>query len=228
MSDPRHESAVNPLPPVVMVLTLAIVVVEAAFSMGAQGFIGGPDAVGWRLSALQNFSFSGEIVMWMLDTGRWPLDQLVRFLSYPFVHASFTHAIFAAVMLLALGKIVAETLGAAATLAVFVLSGIGGALAYAALPDVSMPLIGAFPPIYGLIGAFTYLLWVRLGQVGVQQVRAFTLIGILLAIQLIFGVLFGGSPDWVADIAGFVTGFALATVFIPGGLARLIGLIRRD
>jgi membrane associated rhomboid family serine protease len=227
MTEPMKENAVNPLPPVVMALTLAIVAIEGAFSLGAQGFVGGPEAIGWRLAALQDYAFSGEILAWMAETGRWPAEHLLRFLSYPFVHASFTHAVFAAVMLLALGKIVGEALGGVATLAVFVLSGIGGALAFTVL-GATTPLIGAFPPIYGLIGAFTYLLWVRLGQVGAQQIRAFTLIGVLLLIQLLFGVLFGGGADWVADIAGFATGFCLAIVLVPGGFARLMAKIRRD
>ncbi len=227
MTEPMHESPVNPLPPVVVALTLMIIVIEGAFSLGARGIMGGAEAVGWRLSALQDYAFSGEIFLWMIETGRWPAEHLFRFLSYPFVHASFTHALFAAVMLLALGKIVGETLGGVATLLIFVLSGIGGALAFSLLGSPA-PLIGAFPPIYGLIGSFTYLLWVRLGQVGVQQVRAFSLIGVLLLVQLVFGVLFGGSADWVADIAGFVTGFALAIVLIPGGFARLLAKIRQD
>lgn len=221
------ENPVNPLPPIVVVLTLAIIGIELAFALASRGIIGGADGIGWRLAALQSYAFSGDILGWMIETGRFPAEQAIRIVTYPFVHASFTHAIFAAVMLVALGKIVGEALGGWSMLAIFFLSGIGGALAYSVL-TVATPLIGAFPPIYGLIGAFTYLLWVRLGQVGVQQIRAFTLIGVLLAIQLIFGVLFGGTANWVADIAGFVTGFCLAIVLIPGGFVRLIARIRRD
>jgi membrane associated rhomboid family serine protease len=228
MAHPHNEAPFNPLPPVVVALALLVVGIEAAFGLGARGLLGGPEAVGWRLESIQRYAFSGEILRWMLDTGRVPPEHLLRFVSYPFVHASFTHALFAAVMLLALGKIVAETIGGAATLAIFVVSGIGGALAYAAVPGADTPLFGAFPPVYGLIGAFTYMLWVRLGQLGAQQVRAFTLIGVLLGIQLLFGLLFGGGSDWVADVAGFVAGFVLSIVLVPGGFARLLARLRRD
>ena len=45
----RHtESPLNPLPPVIIALFVVIVGVEAAFSLGARGLVGGPEAVGWR------------------------------------------------------------------------------------------------------------------------------------------------------------------------------------
>jgi len=224
---PPPPGPVNPLPPVIVALFVILIGIEAAFTLGARGFVGGPGAIGWRLAALQEYSFSGEVLDWMLRNGRYPPEQLMRFVTYPFVHASFTHALFAGVMLLALGKMVAEAMGSVATIVIFVLSGVGGALVYGFALDDPNPLIGAFPPIYGLIGGFTYLLWLRLGQVGAEQLRAFSLIGILLAIQLIFGLFFGGGKDWVADLAGFACGFALSVVLVPGGWARLLRRLRQ-
>ncbi|MBL3567832.1 rhomboid family intramembrane serine protease, partial [Rhodovulum sulfidophilum] len=78
-----------------------------------------------------------------------------------------------------------------------------------------------------LIGAFTFLMWVRLAGTGPTQYRAFTLIGVLLGIQLLFGLLFGGGFDWVADLAGFCTGFVLSFVVSPGGWARVRAKIRQ-
>ena len=48
-----------------------------------------------------------------------------------------------------------------------------------------------------------------------------------MAIQLIFGLLFGGRPDWVADLAGFVAGFGLSFVVAPGGWRHTLTIIRR-
>ena len=48
MSHPDDQSPVNPLPPVVVALFLVIAGVEVAFSLGARGIVGGPEAVGWR------------------------------------------------------------------------------------------------------------------------------------------------------------------------------------
>jgi membrane associated rhomboid family serine protease len=202
--------------------------VEIAFFLGARGIIGGPQAAGWRLDAIQRYAFSGEIFDWMMQHGRWPTEHLFRFLSYPFVHASFTHALFVGVFVLAMGKMVAEAFGSVGMLLVFLLSGIGGALVYALLLNESFPLIGGFPAVYGLIGAFTFLLWLRLSSVGANQARAFSLIAMLMGVQLLFGLIFGGAKDWVADLGGFATGFTLSFFLIPGGLARILGGIRRD
>ena len=116
---PHNEPPVNPLPPVVVALFLVIVGIEAALTLGARGIVGGPVAVGWRLETLERFAFSSEIFAWMIETGRWPLEHVFRFVSYAFVHASFTHALFAGVMLLALGKMVGEALGSFAVLVIF-------------------------------------------------------------------------------------------------------------
>jgi membrane associated rhomboid family serine protease len=78
-----------------------------------------------------------------------------------------------------------------------------------------------------LIGGFTFLLWVNLAAVGANKYRAFSLIGFLLAIQLLFGLLFGGGYEWVADVAGFAAGFLLSFVVSPGGWGRVLDKIRQ-
>ena len=111
---------------------------------------------------------------------------------------------------------------------IFILSAIGGALGYAIFSGSPVPLIGGFPAVYGLIGAFTYILWRQLSLVGAQQSRAFSLIAFLMGIQLLFALLFGGQPDWIADLTGFATGFFLSFFLAPGGWARFRNKIRHD
>lgn len=225
----HHEPpAFNPLPAAVAALFLFILGIEIAFYLGSKGWIGGPQAVGWRLEAIQRYAFSGEIFDWMAETGRWPAEHLIRFVAYPFVHASFTHALFVGVFVLAMGKMVAEVFGGVAMLAIFLLSSVGGALAYALLLNESVPLVGGFPGVYGLIGGFTFLLWQSLARVGANQNRAFTLIAVLMGAQLLIGLVFGGSRDWVADLAGFATGFGLSFFLAPGGWQRIRSRIRHD
>lgn len=225
---PEHAAPVNPLPPAVVALVLVIIGIEALFSLGARGIIGGPGAIGWRLDAIQNYAFSGEILAWMWESGRWPREHVIRFLSYIFVHGAFTQALFVCVFVLAMGKMVGEVMGDLAMVLIFLASGIGGALGYGLLVDSPVPLIGGFPAVYGLIGGFTFLLWRSLALVGAQQSRAFTLIAFLMGIQLLFGLLFGGQKDWVADLFGFATGFGMSFFLAPGGWARIRGRIRRD
>lgn len=95
------------------------------------------------------------------------------------------------------------------------------------MPDLRTQLIGAYPGIYGLIGAFTFLIWTRLALVGANRLRAFSLIGMLLAVQLVFGLLFGGGWDWVAEVAGFATGFLLSFVVSRGGFRRVVEMVRQ-
>jgi len=228
MSHPDDQSPVNPLPPVVVALFLLLVGVEAAFWAGSQGLIGGPSAVGWRLSGMQQYAFSAEIFDWMLATGSWPLEHVKRFVTYLFVHYNFTHALFGGVLLLAIGKMVGEVFSQLATLVVFIGSGVIGAMAYALILDTPEPLVGSYPGVYGLIGAYTFLMWVQLGVLGAPQVRAFSLIGMLVAIQLVFGLVFGGNPDWVADVFGFAAGFLMSFLLVPGGWQRIRERIRRQ
>ena len=217
----------NALPPAVVALALAIFGVEVLLTMGARGYIGGPEAIGWRVEAIREFSFFSQIIAWMFETGNWTAEHLKRFVTYPFIHLGFTHAAFVIVFLLALGKLVGEVFGNIAVLVLFFACGIFGAFVYAGVTGDERPLVGGFPSVYGLIGAYTFLLWVRYGAMGENQYQAFTLIGFLLGIQLIFGVLFGAGSDWVAELAGFAFGFVLTPALVPGAFRRFVERMRQ-
>jgi membrane associated rhomboid family serine protease len=227
MQRDRNAPPLNPLPPVVWALALPIIAMELVLGIGAQGMVGGEMAVGWRLDAVQRFAFSPELMRQMIEQGIYPPDQLVRIVTYPLVHANFTHALFVVVILLAIGKMVGEVFRWWAVLVVFFGAAIAGALAYTMVPGLIAPLIGGYPPVYGLIGGFTFLLWVNLAAVGANRYRAFTLIGVLLGLQLLFGLVFGGGWQWVADLAGFAAGFVLSFIVSPGGWARVREKLRQ-
>lgn len=227
MSSSHDESPLNPLPPVVVALALLIFGIELVFQAGARGFIGGPDAIGWRLGAMQDYSFSGPIFDWMIQTGRMPGEHMMRFVTYPFVHFNFTHSIMVLVFLLALGKMVGEVFGTFAVLLVFFTSAVVGALAYALIANDPQPLIGGYPAVYGLIGSYTFMMWISLTGTGNTQYKAFTLIAFLMGIQLFFGLVFGGSKDWIADIFGFMSGFFVSFLMVPGAFARLRDKMRQ-
>ena len=227
MRDGYDAPPLNPIPGVVWLILLPIVAMEVVVSAGTLGIAGGATGVGWRQEALQRFALSPEMLDQMIGTGRWTWDYLMRFISYGFVHGSFTHALLAAVFILAMGKFVAEIFSPWSVLAVFFIPLALGGVTYSLIPGVKMALFGAYPGAYGLIGAFTFIIWARLGAENANRARAFTLIAFLLGIQLIFGVLFGGSPDWVADLVGFAAGFGLSFLVGPGGPAHLLRAIRQ-
>ncbi|WP_112310862.1 rhomboid family intramembrane serine protease [Pseudogemmobacter bohemicus] len=224
-TDP-NASPLNRLPWIVWALALPMIAAEIVLGLAEAGVIGGPNGIGWRQSAIMDYAVARNVSAYLWINQVW--DELaLRFGAFAFIHQSTTSALFAVVLLLALGKMVGEVFRWWAVALVFFGSSWAGALAFIWLvPYDNYPLIGAYSGVYGLIGAFTFLLWVQLIGSGSNGYRAFTLIGMLLFVQLIFGVLFGGGYEWIAEIAGFVTGFALSFLVSPGGWARLRARLR--
>ena len=179
-----------------------------------------------RLSAVERFAYFPEATAWMWQSGELRVDFLWRFLTYPFVHMGFMPAMFVIVFTLALGKMTAESFPAWVVLAVFFGAAVAGALVYTAVLSDPRPLIGGFPAAYGLIGSYTFLLWLGYGAVGANRLKAFQLIGFLLGIQLLFGLIFGSRNDWIAEIAGFAAGFLIAGLAVPGALRRILARTR--
>ncbi len=222
-----HQPPINPLPPAVWLLAGPMIALEVIFNLGAARMLGGAEAIGWRNHAIESYGVWPAYWRQQADAGAFDLELISRFFTFPYLHLNTSHAIFAIVILLALGKFVGDVFGNLATLTVYFVSGAIGALVYASIPAVEQPMFGAYPGDYGLIGAFTYMLWLRGMGTGVQQYRAFSMIGFLLGMQLIFGLLFGGGSDWIADLAAFVAGFILSFAVAPGGIARLRQLFRQ-
>lgn len=221
MHDPGFQPPVNPLPPSVVITFLMIAGVEAVLSLGESGIVGGPQAVGWRLALIRDYGFSGQIADWMVANQRWPWSEVLRTFTYPFLHLGFTHSLFAMVLLLALGKMVAEALGQMTFVVVFVVAGAVGAWVYALLLNDPSWLVGAYPSVYGLIGGYSFVLWRKLAGTGIQQYRAFTLIAFLMGIQLVWGIFFEVGTQWIAELLGFFVGFGLCFVLAPGEWARI-------
>ena len=156
----------NTLPLAVIALAVFILAIELIFMAGARGYFG-PEGIGWRVAAIQDYGFFNQALYFMVERGEFRFDLAIRFVTYPFVHAAFTHAIFVIVFLLALGKLVGEVFGNLAVLVLFFACGTFGALVYAGLTGADQLLIGGFPSVYGLIGAYTFCFgcsmarWVR-------------------------------------------------------------------
>lgn len=226
MREGYDQSPLNKISPVVWGVLLPILAMELVVSIGGLG-LAGPQGTGWRLMALERFALSPRMLGYMFETGEWRLDALMRFVTYSLVHVSFVQTLFAGVFILALGKMVSEVFRPWAFLVIYISSAVIAGVVYSLIPGIEAALYGAFPPAYGLIGAFTFVLWARLGAMHANRAGAFTLIGGLLAMQLLFAALFGGSPEWIADVAGFASGFGLSFLVAPGGPAAMLARIRR-
>jgi membrane associated rhomboid family serine protease len=214
-------SPINPLPKSVIVLLCLVGGVELILQLGERGMIGGPMAIGWRLGWAREFGFYDPIFEWMRANQTFEIANVGRFLTYAFFHSGGTHILFVLVLLLALGKYVAEICGDLAVLIIFPVSAIIGALSYGLLLNEDLLLIGAYPAVYGLLGAFTWVRFVIERSNGQSGLRAFAIITFFMIIQIGFKLIYGGANDWVAELSGFFTGFALAVALAPGGRARV-------
>jgi membrane associated rhomboid family serine protease len=231
MSD-LNAPPLNPVPWVVWLLALPMIAMEVVVQAGANGLAGGSAGFGWRVQAQQTFGFAPDYLRQMLSAWQFPLEGIYRLFSYAFVHLDLPHTVFVVVILLALGKFVGEVYAWWAVLVTFLAATAMGALVYTALPLTHAGLLGGYPGNYGLIGAYTFLLWVRLAGQG--SLRAFQLIGFFMVFQIaiaaigiaMYGPLQGTTWQFVADLTGFVTGFALAFVVSPGGWARVLAKLR--
>ena len=225
--DWEDPSPFNSVPLVPLVLVLIIAGVELTLTAASNGFIGGARGIGWRAGVFGELQFYPELITQIFERGVWSIDYLKRFVTYPFVHANFTHALWACVLLLALGKFVGEIIKPVAFAILFFLSSIVGALVYGALSWQNVQLIGAYPGVYGLIGAYTYLMWLTLGRLGENQLKAFQLIGILLGILLVYAMIFGSTPTWIAEVSGFLAGLFIAPLLAPGGWQSFVNRMRK-
>ena len=223
MSDsPIH--AVNPLPPTVIVLFLIIVIGEAYIAGAEARLWGSFDA---RIALMRQFAFMPEGFGRTMSAGLWISELFWRMLTYPFVHGSLMQGVFASVFILAMGKFVGEVLGNIAVVAIFFASAIFAALGFAMFTSSGFPLFGGFPAAYGLIGAFTFVLFSRSEGLLSQQLMAFRLLGILMLINIGFSLLQDGPPIWVAELCGAVTGFISAAIIHPGGVRVIVNKFRQ-
>lgn len=227
MYSPDHNaSPFNSIPPLVVVLVLLVLGIELVFQAAAAGFIGGGGAVGWRILAWAQFGFSDPVFEWMRANETYPANGLWRFVSYSFLHENMVHAVFASALLLAIGKFVGERFSAINVLVIFFVAAAVGALAFGLILNSNRPLIGAYPGVYGLLGAFTFILFIGADGDRRKQLAAFRLIGFLAGLQLFFQILGLGGYEWVADLFGFAAGFGICFLLAPGMFQRWLARTR--
>ena len=215
MYDPdANEPPVNPLPPVVILLTMVMGCTELLFQLGSTGLIGGPTAVGWRSSIVQSYGFSTGIAQWMWENQTFPLEHMIRFVSYPFFDIDFGGTLFGITLVLALGKFVGDRVSGIILTVIFFGSAVIAAVGYSLCVGPQNAIIGAHAPAYGLIGAFTWMLLGDLKDSGDKAVKAFRLIGMLALLHVVFFFIFGGNY-WINRTFGFLGGFLICALLQP-------------
>lgn len=203
---------VNPLPWAVWLLTLGVAGVELVLWAGAHGLVNWAGSAGWRAQALVLFGISPELQGWMWETGRYPSEGLWRYLAFGFIHLGPMQAALVVVITAALGKACAERLGSLKVLVLLVLAQAAGAVAFGLVADPGAWLIGGYPMIFALAGAYATLLRTR---------QALFMVAVLVAARLALTAMAGGGMDWLADLTALGVGAALARALDGPILERL-------
>jgi len=158
--------------------------------------------------------------------GMWPAavavnDEWFRLLTSVFLHGSWLHLAFNMYVLYVLGPPLERLLGHARFLALFLIAGLGGAVASFTFSAINTVSVGASGAIFGLMGALV---------VAGRHLRTdVTQVLVLIGINVVIGFVAPGI-DWRAHLGGLVTGAAVAFVFskAPKGdrqtLVQVVGL----
>jgi membrane associated rhomboid family serine protease len=229
---PRHEPVFQ-APPIVIVVLAVLIGVQLV-----RQFIG-PEADQWLLTYLAFFparlSDGGQSLpgpSWLAYTS---------LVTYALVHGDWTHLLFNGAWFLAFGSIIARRTDTFGFLALFVICGIAGAVAFwLSNVGLAIPIVGASGAISGLMGAAFRILFSAMDWGGIhalQQVpqliprmplnvalkdrRVVTGILVWVAINLLFGIVLPGiftdsGIAWEAHLGGFAAGFALFDLFDRG------------
>ncbi len=158
--------------------------------------------------------------------GMWPAavainDEWYRLLTSVFLHGSWLHLAFNMYVLYVLGPPLERLLGHGRFLALFLIAGLGGAVASFSFSSINTVSVGASGAIFGLMGALV---------VAGRHLRAdITQVLVLIGINVVIGFIAPGI-DWRAHLGGLLTGAAVAFVFskAPTGprqaVVQMVGL----
>ena len=131
-------------------------------------------------------------------------DQWYRLFSSFFVTNSLFDVGLNMWCLLIIGRLIEPGLGKWRYLAVYLLSGLGGSVAYYLLGNPLQPAAGASGAIFGLFGAFFVL--ARRSSANTSGIVA------LIGINLVFSFVIP-NVAWQAHIGGLITGLTVAIGF---------------
>ena len=227
MSEYNKPPVVNPIPTAILAILSGIVLVEVFLFFGFRDLVGKSGVAAERLFLIQNYGVPPDLANWMFETSNFSIDYVLRFITYPFVNLSSLSVVFAAVLLLALGKMVGEVLSALSVILIWFLSTTLAAFFYSISATNGQILVGSYPGVYGFVGAYTFISWITLRLAkNKNQSQAFSLIVALMSVQLLFSFLFGTGQLWIADFAGFVIGFIISFFVSPGGIKGVLSILR--
>lgn len=144
-----------------------------------------------------------------------------------FLHGDFMHIIGNMLFLWIFGNNVEDNFGHVRFIVFYLLCGVAAAITQGITDTASgVPMIGASGAISGVLGAYIWMypharirVVIMFGIVTVVHLRAYIVLGLWFALQLVNAALTpvseeGGVAFW-AHVGGFVAGFLLLPIFRP-------------
>lgn len=130
---------------------------------------------------------------------------LLRLFTSAFTHStsSFTHILFNMYSLYILGTIIEPMLGKLRFIALYLLSVLGGGVAFIFLAQADTSVVGASGAIFGLMGA--YVVFLRVLKLDARQMYFIIAINIFIS--------FSPGISWQSHLGGFLVGAIVAYAF---------------
>jgi len=150
------------------------------------------------------FVFGSALTSQLSFSAPFEITQPWRLVTSLFAHAGLLHLLFNMYALFIFGGQLERTLGRGRYLALYFISGVGGAAAVSLIAPLSS-VIGASGAIFGLMAAFFVIARSLGGSNGVQLL-------VLVGINLVIGIVLP-NVSWQAHVGGLVAGAAVAFVF---------------
>ncbi len=167
----------------------------------------------WRILFLQYGAFwPGLLQDWQSNYGAQPWSM---FLTYSFLHSGPLHLFGNMMVLFWLGPMIMDRLGTTKFFAIWAISALGGAIAFALMSNGVRPMVGASGSIFGLMGAHIMLNYVHAGRVTV----AVSLTAALVALNVVTFIIEDGLLAWQTHLGGYIAG-GLAAALLHRAYAR--------
>ena len=190
--------------PVIGILVILITAPELVQWAADRGWVG---SVRWRGLLVQYGAFwPGLLQNWQPN---YALQPWAMFITYSFLHGGLAHLLGNLLVLLWVGPGLVKRLGQRDFLAIWILSALGGAIAFALLATAPTPMVGASGSVFGLLGAVVALQYIQSARY--WKAAAITL-G-LMALNVLTLIIENGFLAWQPHLGGYVIGMILGILW---------------
>lgn len=209
-----------PLPPirthhraVAFAFAAVFALIELVFQLSELGLL----APNLRWEAYSVFSFYDPWWERWIAGERAPTQVPWTLITYAFLHGGLTHLALNTAAFLGLGLLVLRIFGTPLFPLFFIVTAVGGSVAYGLLAQSDGPMVGASGVVFGLIGVLKYAEFAfitRRPHAG--SMRSFlATISALVMINVILAVAMGGLLAWQTHLGGFVAGWVAGWAVVP-------------